>query len=150
MHDDVPGACDGFVCTADQMLAGGRQHLKHDVVWHEAVVDDVAHEVKVSLTGGRESDLDLLVAHLHQQGEHRQFTIGIHRVDERLITVAQVDRTPSRGVCDALGRPRAVGQVDRDERRVATDRQRRRGLAREGHTRSEYRSPTAGDMSNPW
>ena len=45
----------------------------------------------------READLDLLVAHLDEQLEHAQLALGVHRVDEGLVAVAQVDGAPARG-----------------------------------------------------
>ena len=58
--------------------------------------DEAAHEVEVGLAGRREADLDLLVAHAHEQVEHDALALGAHRVDERLVAVAQVDGAPAR------------------------------------------------------
>src|SRR5690606_3897643 len=72
------------------------------------------HEVEVGLARGGEADLDLLVAHAHQQVEHAHLALGVHGVDERLVAVAQVDRAPAGGAGDATGGPGAVGQVHAD------------------------------------
>ena len=72
------------------------------------------HEVEVGLARRREADLDLLVAHPDEQVEHPQLALGVHRVDERLVAVAQVDGAPARGLVDPLGRPGAVGQLHGD------------------------------------
>ena len=61
-----------------------------------SVVDEAAHEVEVGLARRREPDLDLLVAHAHEQVEHDALALGAHRVDEGLVAVAQVDGAPAR------------------------------------------------------
>ena len=66
-----PGALQGLHGPLDQVLAGLGQYGDRDVVRDRALfLDDRAHEVEVGLAGGREADLDLLVAHLDQQVEH--------------------------------------------------------------------------------
>ena len=55
-------------------------------------------EVVVGLAHGREADLVLLVARLHAQLEHAQLALGVHRVDQRLVPVTQVDSPPARGL----------------------------------------------------
>ena len=56
----------------DQRLAGLGQHLDRDVVRDQVLLDELADEVEVGLGRRREADLDLLVAHAHQQVEHPQ------------------------------------------------------------------------------
>ena len=58
------------------------------------------------------ADLDLLEAHVEQQVEHARLALVAHRVDQRLVAVAQVDRAPDRRLVDAFGRPGAVGETD--------------------------------------
>jgi hypothetical protein len=114
VHDRLLGPGDGLVGALDQVLAGLRQHLDHHVVGDAVLVDQLADEVEVGLRGGREADLDLLVAHLHEQLEHRQLAGGAHRLDQGLVAVTQVDRAPARGRGDLLRRPGAVRQLDPD------------------------------------
>ncbi len=78
-----------------------------------------ADEVKVGLAGGREADLDLLVAHPHQQVEHGALAGRAHRVDQRLVAVPQVGGQPAGRRGDGLAGPGPVGQVDGRERGVA-------------------------------
>jgi hypothetical protein len=47
-----------------------------------------------------------------QEAEHARLALRPHRVDQRLVAVAQVDGTPDRRLADGLRRPGAVGQVD--------------------------------------
>ena len=67
----------------------------------------------------------------------RRLRAGRHRVDQRLVAVAQVDRAPQRRLLDPRGRPGAVGQLDRGERLIAPERHAGRQLDRrlvvEGH-----------------
>ena len=117
----------------DQVLSGLGQHRDRDVVGDPAALDQLADEAEVGLAGGREADLDLLVAHPDQELEHLQLAGRRHRVDERLVAVAQVGREPPRSLGDHGVRPGPVGQVDRGERAVALDRHTARLLGRDGH-----------------
>ena len=117
----------------DQVLTGLGQHRDGHVVGDPVALDELADEREVGLARGREADLDLLVAHPDQEVEHRHLAARAHRVDERLVAVAQVGREPPRGLGDDLVRPGAVGQVDRRERRVAPERHRAGLLGRDPH-----------------
>ncbi len=97
MDDRLLGAAQRLEGALDQLVAGLGQHLDGDVVGDQVVLDELADEVEVGLAGGREADLDLLVAHPDQQLEHPPLAVGRHRVDQRLVAVAQVDRAPARG-----------------------------------------------------
>src|SRR5262249_58936145 len=68
------------------------------------------------------ADMDLLEAELQEHVEHPPLLVGPHRLDERLITVAQIDRAPSRRPADRARRPLPLGQVDRRKRSVFVDR----------------------------
>ena len=81
----------------DQVLAALHQHDDRDVVGDQVVVDQRAHEVEVGLRRRREADLDLLEAHLDQQLEQAALAVAVHRVDQRLVAVAEVDGDPLRG-----------------------------------------------------
>ena len=65
----------------------------------EVLVDELADEVEVGLGGRREADLDLLEAHLHQDLEHPQLAGGVHRVDQSLVAVAEIDAAPAGAPC---------------------------------------------------
>ena len=107
------------------------------VVRDQVLLDDLPDEVEVGLARRRETDLDLLVAQAYEQVEHAPLAGRRHRVDQRLVAVAEVDRAPQRRLLDPLRRPGAVGQVDRGERLVAPQRHAGRRLDRrlvvEGH-----------------
>ena len=116
--------------------------------------DELAHEVEIGLRGGREADLDLLEAHAHQQVEHAALALGPHRLDQRLVAVAQIDAAPDRRALDDAGRPLSVGQVDRLERPVFVDRAssssvgssslgRKKAQAQAGREPAESRSAAA-------
>ena len=112
VHDDVLGAGAGLEGAADQVFAGLDEDLDGHVLWNLIALDDFADEVEVRLGGGREADLDFLVAHLHQQVEHAVLALGAHGIDQCLVAIAQVHGAPLRGVGDLLARPSAVRQVD--------------------------------------
>ncbi len=113
----------------DQFRSALGQHLDGDVVRNGAVGDDLADEVEVGLAGRREADLDLLVAHPHQEIEHAALAGRAHRVDQRLVAVAQIHRAPQGGAADDAVGPAAVGEPNGldflGERPVPIDRHRR-------------------------
>ena len=114
VDDGALGARDRLVGALDEVLAGLGEDLDRHVLGDAVLLDEGAHEVVVRLGGRREADLDLLVAHLHQELEHAQLALGVHGIDEGLVAVAQVDRAPAGGAGDAAGGPGAVGELDPD------------------------------------
>ena len=103
---------DGLEGAPDQLVARLGEHLDGHVVGDLPLVDDVAAEVEIGLAGGREADLDLLEAEAHELLEHAQLPPEAHRLDERLVAVAQIDGAPDGRTGDDGARPAAVGQVD--------------------------------------
>ncbi len=112
VHDRARNALQAVEGAIDQVLARLRQHDDRDVVGNQALVDEHAHEVEIGLRGRREADLDLLEADRAEQREHAPLALHVHRIDERLVAVAQVDRDPAGRAGDALVGPGAVGQLD--------------------------------------
>ena len=152
VHDRLLRAADRLEGALDQRVPGLGQHLDDDVVGDQVFLDQLPDEVEVGLAGRREADLDLLVAHPHQQLEHPLLAAGAHRVDQRLVAVAQVDRAPARRLGRDPGRPGAVVEADGGERWVAVDRHARRllrvagvirGCGHQGHSRVSRGRPGA-------
>ena len=94
-------------------------------VGHEILLDELADKGEIGLRRGRKADLDLLEAELDQQVEHAALAVGPHRLDQRLVAVAQIDAAPDRGAVDDPRRPAPVGQIDRGEWAVFVDRHTR-------------------------
>ena len=128
MDDGALGAAAGLEGALDQLGPALRQHLDGDVVRDHLVLDQLAHEVEIGLRRGRKPDLDLLEAHLAEQLEHPRLAVGIHRLDQRLVAVPEVDRAPDRRLGDDLGRPLSVGQIDGLEGYVLLARGRHHGF----------------------
>ena len=118
---------EALVGAVDQLGPALDQHLDRHVVGDQVLLDEQAHEVEVGLGGRREPDLDLLEAHLHERLEHAALARRVHRVDQGLVAVAQVDRAPAGRLRELLVRPGAVGQLERHERAVLVERHRLRG-----------------------
>ena len=81
----------------------------------------MAGEVELHGGGRREAHLDLLEADVDQQREHAELLLQVHRIDERLVAVAEVDAAPDRCAVDGPVRPGAVRQIDLGERPVFVD-----------------------------
>ena len=118
----VVHADQGLHGALDQVLARLGEHRDRHVLGDPVLLDQLADEAEVGLAGRREADLDLLVAHPHQEVEHRVLAGRRHRVDQRLVAVAQVRAQPARRLGHRPGRPGPVGQLDRREGAVAVDR----------------------------
>jgi hypothetical protein len=97
----------------DQLGSALGQDLDRHVVGDGAALDDRADEVEVGLRRRGKGDLDLLEAHVHEQPEHAVLAIDAHRLDQRLVAVAQIDRAPDRRLVDDARRPLPIGQDDR-------------------------------------
>jgi hypothetical protein len=128
MDDRAPAAAAGVEGALDLLRTALRQHLDGDVIRDHLLFDELAHEVEIGLRRRRESDLDLLEAHVAEQLEHARLAVGIHRLDERLIAVAQIDGAPDRRFGDDLGGPLSVGQRDGLEGNVLFARGRHHGF----------------------
>ena len=125
MDDGLLGAADRVEGAVNEMVSALGQNLDRHVVGNVVPLDELAHEVEVGLARRQEPDLDLLVAHPHEQVEHPLLALGVHRVDERLVAVPEVDGAPSGCLSDPLRRPGAVGQLHGDlimERYVLAER----------------------------
>ena len=94
------------------MFARLRQYLDGHVVGDEIVLYQMTHEIEFDFRGGREADLYLLEADVEEEPEHFQFLLQVHRRDQRLIAVTQVDRAPARRMPDGRVRPRTVFEPD--------------------------------------
>ena len=118
VNDGAARPDDRFVRAADEVLAALGEDLDRDILRDQVVFDDVTNEVEVGLRGRRESDLDLLETHLDELDEHRVLAIEVHRIDQRLIAVAQVDAAPARGPGQSAVGPGAIRQVNWNRRYV--------------------------------
>ena len=122
VDDGPPAALEAFVGPLDELGAALGEHLDSDVVGDEVLFDQLAHEVEVGLAGRGEADLDLLEAHLHDRLEHAPLPDGVHRLDEGLVAVPEVDGAPEGSLLDPLVRPGAVFQHEGEERAVLLER----------------------------
>ena len=107
-----------FEGAHDQIFARLHQHLNGDIVRNLLSLDQPAHEVIVKLAGRGESDLDLLEAELDQQRPHPLLLHDIHRLQQRLVAITQVDTGPLWRLGEAATGPLPVRQVDRSNRTV--------------------------------
>jgi hypothetical protein len=95
----------------DQFRPALHQHLQRHVIGHPAFFDAPAGKIEIGLRGRRKADLDFLEPHVEQQLEHPRLAVMPHRVDQRLVAIAQIDRAPDRRLGDLLGRPGPVAQI---------------------------------------
>src|SRR5690606_40944131 len=62
--------------------------------------------------GGGKANLDLFDADFDQQIKKPLFLVRVHRIDQRLISVAQVGGKPARSFFNGAGWPLAIGQIN--------------------------------------
>jgi hypothetical protein len=115
----------------NQLSARLGQDLDRDIVGDQILLDDLAHETHVGIRGGGKPNLDFLEAELQQQVEHAALALRPHRLDQRLIAVAQIDRAPARRLIDDPRGPRTIGQVYRGELSVLVNGHHGHGGLRE-------------------
>ena len=119
VEDHVLGALNRLKRLFDQMRARLHQNLNRYVVRDMTALDQLAADLVVGVRGGRKADLDFLDADLiDQHVEHLELFLHVHRVDERLIAVSQIDRAPGRRLGDRVVRPGAVFDRLRHKRDV--------------------------------
>ncbi len=112
MDDGPLGPLEGLEGTGNQIFARLYQHLDGDVIGDEVAVDKLAHEVEIGLGGCREAHLDVLEADVHHQRPHLQLLRHRHRLDQRLVAVAQVHGAPERRPLQHPVGPLAIRQID--------------------------------------
>ena len=118
MDDRRLGAFKRFESARDQFWAALDQNLQIHFVGNIALFDGPAAEIEIRLRSGRKTDFDFRETHIDQQAEHALLAVMAHGVDQGLIAITQIDRTPDRCLFDTLGRPGAVIELRNRERRI--------------------------------
>ena len=90
MDDGPRSAAKRFEGATNELVARLREHLDRDVVRNQVFLDQLANEVEVGLRRRRKRNLDFLEADFHELAKHAQLPRGVHRLDQRLIAIAQV------------------------------------------------------------
>jgi hypothetical protein len=112
MDDRPTGAAQRFHRAPDQVLARLGENLDSHLRGDVPALDEAAHEVELGLRRRGKSDLDFLEADLAKQAEETHLAFEVHRLEQRLVAVAQVGTHPDRRLADAAARPMTVGEVD--------------------------------------
>ena len=109
MDDRALGAAAGLEGALDQLGPALRQHLDGDVVAgsSSARCSSRTKSKSVCDADGKPTSISLKPMSTEQL-EHARLAVVAHRLDQRLVAVAQVDRAPDRRLGDDLGRPLPV------------------------------------------
>ena len=118
MDDGARCALQALEALFDQVAARLGEHLNVHVVGNAAIPHEPGDEIEFGRARAGKTDLDFLQTDLAQQIEHPCLLFRIHRIDQRLIAVAQIGRKPARRTRDRLRRPLAVRQLDLGKRAV--------------------------------
>src|ERR1700754_1184086 len=122
MDDRARRAFERLERARDQVLARLHKHFDRHIVGNARFVDQLANEIEVGLRCGRKSDFDFLEADRHEHLEEFELLWNAHRLDQRLVAVAQVGAHPDRRSLDRAARPFAAVQPDGGEGAVLLGR----------------------------
>ena len=118
MDDRVGSPGDRFEGPLYELGPALDENLDGHVVGDAVLFDDLADELEVWQRRSGKPDLDLLEAHANEGLEEPELAGRIHRVDEGLVTVAQIDAAPSRCLCQLPVGPGPIGELEGTEGRV--------------------------------
>ena len=110
----VAGRLEAIEGAADEFSRAVR-NLDGDVVRNVAAIDQAAHEIELGLRGGGEGDFNFLEADGAKCLEHAHLLLAVHRLEQRLVAVAEIGTHPDRRPGDGAVRPLAVDELDRWE-----------------------------------
>ena len=118
MHDRSRRASQTFVGAFEKFATALHQNLNRYIFGYQILLDQQTHKVVIGLTRGWKTNFDLFESHFHKRLEHAQLSLWVHWVDQRLIAVTQVNRTPQRRFVDDVIRPGTVSQHERHRMRI--------------------------------
>ncbi len=95
MDDRLPRSFQGFISPFDQLRTGLGEHLNGDVIRNPVFFNQLPAEIKVGLACSRKSDFYLLEANFDQKIKKTLLLSNRHGLDQRLIAIAKINRTPS-------------------------------------------------------
>ena len=94
MNDGPFRTFERFEGAANQGLPGLRENLNRHIVWHQSVINEAAHKIKLYLRRRRKTDFNFLETNLYQRLEHFDLARNVHRLNQGLIAIAQVNAAP--------------------------------------------------------
>ncbi|MPN09407.1 hypothetical protein SDC9_156697 [bioreactor metagenome] len=112
MNDRLPGPLQGLEGAADEVFAGLGEDFDGDVVRNVLFLDQATDETELGFRCRRESDFDFLETDGAERLEHLHLPLGVHRLEEGLVAVAQIGAHPDRRLVDDTVRPLAVAEAD--------------------------------------
>ena len=95
---------------ADQILAALGEYLDEYIVGNAVRLHEAGDEIEFGRARAGETDLDLAHPDFDQQVEEPVLLMRVHRIDDRLVAVAQIGAEPARRRSDGTRRPLAVGE----------------------------------------
>ena len=113
MHDRAAGTLECFNGPTDQRFARRGEDFERNVMRNMAAFDQLAHEVEIGLRGRGEGDLDFLEADIAEGLEHAHLALGVHWLEQRLISVAQIGTHPDWRLGNVASWPLPVSEFDR-------------------------------------
>jgi hypothetical protein len=115
VHHGTASALERLVGAGNEFGTGLGEHLNGDVGRYAVLLDELTTEIEVRLAGGGKADLDFLEADLHEQVKKTLLLRKGHGFGQRLVAIAQVDRTPHGCLCDHAVGPAPLGAADGGE-----------------------------------
>ena len=94
MEDNILDTLDGLKGFIDQMLTALTQNLHTYIIRNHLTVYQCPKEIIFQLGCGRKTNLNFLESQLYKQVKEFQFFFNHHRLDQRLVTISEVDAAP--------------------------------------------------------
>ena len=99
-----------FKSAFNQMFTCLTQNLESNIFRHVIFFNKAAHEIEFSIAGTRKSNFNFFKTDFYKEIKKFQLLFNTHRIDESLISISQINRTPHWSFCNFFVRPCAVLQ----------------------------------------
>ena len=112
MHDHVTRAAQTFIGALDELGTTLHEHLNGHALGNQILFDQLPHKIIIRLTCSRKTDFNFAEAHLDDRVEHPSLAHGVHGIDQSLIAIAQIYRTPKRRLLRPAVRPCSIREIE--------------------------------------
>ena len=120
MHDRTRCARHAFERFLNKVAPRLCQALDRHIIGDASAIDQTTDKIEICRTGAWETNFDFLHAHFQEKIKKPALFLCAHRVDQRLIAIAQVGRKPTwRSVYCTIW-PLTIGQINLRECAVFT------------------------------
>ena len=118
MYDNVFSAFNCFKSFFDQFRPRLYQYLNRYIIGNMIPFDQSAQDLIFGFRCRRKTNFYFFKANIYQSLEHQQLFFQLHRRNQSLIPVAQVNTAPNRRLGNSFIRPLAIRPLERLKRNI--------------------------------